>query len=228
MTHPFVTLGGVPASLVDSGVYDASEAAHLLAIHVEVVIRWSVPDRDGKAAIVAPSLEGAFSFVDLVSLAVAGELWRRDIREVDIRRGVEFLQRATGFPKPLAQQQVIETIATSGRSWVAKLKGGWYDLGKGGQGAFDEIVQLYLKSVDYDSVGAARLWRPAPFVVLDPRIQAGAPCVQGTRIPTATVAALLEVDRPDNVATDLDLELDMVLAAAEFEESLATGVGLMR
>ncbi len=216
----------MPTPLLDAGVYDAREVAHLLGQHPEVVVRWSVPDGKGRPAVVPPSLDRAFSFVDLVSFAVAGELWRRHVPEADMRSGVELLTRETGFDRPLAQRQVVEKLATCSVTLLGDLGDGWYDLGKGGQGVFEDIVRIDMKFIAFDELGVATRWQPNPRVSLDPRVQAGAPCISGTRIPTAVVAAMLENDPADVVADDLDLELALVLAAAEFEQGLAVGAGI--
>ncbi len=213
-------------TLIDAGVYDAQEVSHLLAHHVDCVVRWSAPDGKGRPAIVAPSLDRAFSFVDLVSLAVVAVLWDRDVSEADMRNGVVLLAQETGFDKPFAHQQVIEMLATCGTSLLANLRGGWFDIGKGGQGAFEEVIKLYFRSISYDDVGVARLWRPAPLVLLDPRIQAGAPCIEGTRIPTETIASMLDADSAASVGNELDLTSEQVEAAAAFEAALGEGRGL--
>jgi len=213
----------VGMTLVGSGVYDATEVSHLLAEHVECIVRWAAPDRHGTPPIVAPSLGRAFSFIDLVSLAVVSELWKRNVSETDLRHGAEYLRHFTGEAKPLAHRETVERLATSGTAWLADVEGGWYDIGKGGQGAFKEVIRLYLDKVSYDEVGVARLWQPAPLVVLDPRIQAGMPCIAGTRVPTETIAAMAEVDPPEIVAAELDLTVEQIEAAIGFESGLLAG-----
>ena len=91
---------------------------------------------------------------------------------------------------------------------------------------FEEVIRIDMKTIDFDDLGVAKKWQPTPTVSLDPRVQAGAPCIVGTRIPTAVVAAMLENDSAELVAEDLDLELALVLAASEFEHRLAVGQGL--
>ena len=61
---------------------------------------------------------------------------------------------------------------------------------------------------------------------MDPRIQAGAPCVTGTRIPTRTVVELLDGADPEDVALDLDISVEAVLAAERFQDMLGAGAGL--
>jgi uncharacterized protein (DUF433 family) len=210
-------------ALLGSGVYDAREVSRLLAEHVEAIVRWSAPDSSQRPAIVAPSLGRAFSFVDLVSLAVVSKLWKRHVSEVDLRLGVAYLREQTGYDKPLAHRSLVDLLATSGSALLVDLDGGWYDLGKRGHGAFEEVVRIYLKEVSYDDVGVAHLWRPAPMILLDPRVQAGSACVEGTRVPTQTIADMTETDSPQDVADELDLTVEQVRAAVDFEAGLLAG-----
>jgi uncharacterized protein (DUF433 family) len=85
---------------------------------------------------------------------------------------------------------------------------------------------LYLSRLSFDAAGVAMAWAPAPYVLLDPRIQAGAPCVAGTRIPTATIHALLDDESVDEVADEYGLTVEQVDAADKFEKRLEDGVGL--
>jgi uncharacterized protein (DUF433 family) len=171
-------------------------------------------------------LSRAFSFVDLVSLKVVSDLRRRKVSEADIRQGVMYLEELTGHAKPFAHRDVVELLATSGTALLVDIQGGWYDIGKGGQGASKEVVRLWLKRVSYDNAGVAELWRPAKLILINPAVQAGAPCVEGTRVPTGTIADMAAEDPVDVVADDLDLTFEQVSAAVAFERSLREGRGL--
>jgi len=52
------------------------------------------------------------------------------------------------------------------------------------------------------------------------------PCIEGTRIPTETIATMTEVDPPELVAQDLDLTVEQVQAAGKFEAALLEGRGI--
>lgn len=213
--------------VISRGVYDAHEVAHLLGLRsVDQIVRWSTKDSKGRPAIVAPTHARAFAFVDLVSLAVVAEAHVRGVVDEQIRQAVRFLEVEFSHERPLTHREVLEILATSGSAFVARLDGGWSDIGRGGQRAFDPIVELYLKTLSYDDVGVAAIWRPSPHVVLDPRIQAGAACVAGTRIPTTTIADLLEDQDPEQIAQEYGLTLEQVLAAERFEQRLDDGIGL--
>jgi len=88
------------------------------------------------------------------------------------------------------------------------------------------VVELDLKRIEFDDRGGPARWRPIDGVVIDPRIQAGAPCVAGTRVPTAVIGSRLVSEAPDDIAFDLGLALAAIDAAAQFEELLASGAGI--
>lgn len=213
--------------LVNRGVYDAQEVALLLGrVSVDTIIRWSAPNSAGQSAVVSPSLTTAFSFVDLVSLSVAVKLYERGVSDRHLRQGVSELTKRVGSATPFSRRDVLARVATSGTAFLWNEDGEWIDLGTGGQGTFKDIVVLYLKTVDFDPTGIAARWRPTLHVVLDPRVQAGAPVVEGTRVPTATIAELAEDQSLDEIAKEYDLPLAKVKAAVAFEATLRAGAGI--
>ena len=189
------------------------------------IARWAGP-AGRLSAVVSPSFERAFSFADLVSLRVAAQLREANVSDHDLRRGVAALRAHFGSERPLADQAILGRLATSGRSFLVDLGDGWVDIGHGGQGVFQSVVRLYLQRLQFNDAGQPNLWRPAHRVALDPRIQAGAPCIEGTRVPTATIADLLQSEDAKDIALDFDLSVEDVFAAAAFEESLERGVAL--
>lgn len=220
------TLELVVPSLLGCGVYDANEIARLLAESADRIVSWSTPDARGNPGIVQLVQERTFSFSDLVSFAIASQLRRRGVSDRHLRHGITELRRITGTEVPLARRSILESTGTSGKSLLANVGDDWVDLGRGGLGAFESIEQVSFKALDYDELGVARRWKPSPLVVLDPRIQAGAPCVEGTRVPTSVIASMLSDETVDVVADDLDLTADEVQAAAAFERALDEGWGL--
>jgi uncharacterized protein (DUF433 family) len=212
--------------LVGVGVYDAREVSFLLGAPSETIIRWSNPDKDGSPAMVQPYLASYFNFEDLVSFSVAFHIRRNGISEKNMRNGIEFLRQDWNSLRPLANQSIIENIATSGSSFLTKRGNDWIDIGRGGQGTFRSAVRIYLKNISFNQSGMASRWFASTGVVLDPTIQAGTPCIEGTRIPTSTILSLLRDESVEEVASDLELDRGQVEAARNFELSLAAGNGL--
>lgn len=212
--------------MLGKGLYDAAEVGRLLGHDAEWVVRWSTPSPHGPA-IVEPTFERMFSFADLVSFRVGSLIRERGVSDAHLRHGVETLRKRTGLDRPLASGAVIGRLATSGNSFLFDIGSGQFeDVGRGGQGVFQDIVKVYLERVSFDAHGDPQRWNPADGVVIDPAIQAGTPCVAGTRVPTATIAAMLRSADVEDVALDLDLSIEAVKQAEAFERQLAEGVGL--
>lgn len=203
-------------ALIGRGIYDPTEAARLVRVHPETLARWTT----GQRAIVTPAFDRFFDFEDLVSLLVVAELWRRNVPTAAIRRGVEALAGELGVSRPLAHIDAPERLATVGRAFFADV-GDWADAGKGLQLAFRPMVEPVLRPLEYDPSGMAQLWRPLPFVTATPIVQAGTPCIEATRVPTRTVHGLVRAgEAVDDIAFDLDVEIEHVEAALRFEGAL--------
>ena len=189
------TIGEIERPLLNRGLYDLTELSRLCQLHPEVVRRWTL-SHGHLPAIVTPSLNPYFSFLDLITVHVAEELHARNVLDDDIRRGVA-LMSAELADRPPAHRR----LATVGRSFFANL-GEWIDAGKGGQGAFLSIIKPVLKPIEYDPGDMAKLWRPV-VVWLNPLVQTGTPCVDGHRLPTRTLADMADMvdagDDPDVV-----------------------------
>jgi uncharacterized protein (DUF433 family) len=213
--------------LVGLGIYDASEISFLLGTSPERIVNWSLPDQRNLPPIVSPYLDSLFTFEDLVSFAVALHLHKRGISVKDLRNGIESLRRHSNLERPLANQSVIDVIATSGSSFLIQREDEWLDIGRGGQGTFNEVVRVYLKGITFDQIGVAHRWNAALGVVIDPTIQAGTPCIEGTRIPTSTIRELLEDESINDISDDLQVTSGQIEAARDFEEALASGRGLI-
>jgi uncharacterized protein (DUF433 family) len=214
------------ATMLNRGVYDGAEAARLLGVSPSQVIRWATPSAPGLAPVVAPMFDRAFSFTDLVALRVASDLHKRGVSDHDLRHGVAHLRGHFGTDHPLADKRILDVLATSGASFLAELGDGLVDIGRGRQGAFESVVRLYLRSIEFNGDGKPDVWRPPQRVVLDPRVQAGAPCLAGTRVPTATIAGLLDGESAEDIAADFGIRVEDVQIAACFEDGLVHGLGL--
>ena len=108
-------------------------------------------------------------------------------------------------------------IATAGAAFFGDL-GEWVDVGKGGQIAFQQAIRDYLKPVIYGENDLASVWKPHPRIIINPAVQAGAPCIEGTRVPTQLIAELAKYpeDYPQ-VAGDYRLTLTDLKAAVVYE-----------
>jgi uncharacterized protein (DUF433 family) len=203
---------------LNQGMYDVVEAAHLVRAAPSSLVRWASPTRKRKE-LVKPSLGTLYSFHDLISLMVVRELTNRRLSLETISAGIETLKRQLETASPLAHRE----FATVGKSFFAKSieHDEWLDVGRGGQSAFEELVTHDLRRIEYGPDLLAAIWRPVDRVWVNPRVQAGASCIDQTRIPTATIFQAVEKgDAPEDVAGDYDLDFADVSAALEFEQEL--------
>ena len=224
--HRASTVASMGSTMMGSGLYDATEVALLCGLAPDQVVRWSTATTHGDAPVNA-SFDRLFAFADLVAFTVARQVRENGVSDLHLRRGVTKLRSTWGVANPLASASVIDRIATSGDSFLAQLVDHDYeDIGRGGQGTFQDVIKVHLKRIEFDVTGRPTKWSPVEGVTIDPAIQAGAPCIDGTRIPTSVVAARAAAEPDDEIAFDLDLELRAVEIAVTFEQLLAEGAGI--
>jgi len=198
---------GGRSHLLNRGIYDGVDVARLIRRDPQTVAGWTKSSRSRRPLIVPQHGDRLFSFLDLVSLYVISELLRRKVPRGEVYRGGLFLAESLGTDRPFAHQAFADVSQ-------------WLDVGKGGQTAFEEMVTPILRPITYERSLAAR-WHPYPHIVVDPRLQAGTPVIEGTRVPTSTVLRYISSgEDPEEVADDLGLRPDQVLAARDFERQL--------
>ncbi len=204
-----------PSSYLGRGIYDVVEVARLIKRTRRRVEGWTRVGAD-KAPLLPGELDGIFSFWDLLSLRVIGELVERGVPRSEIARGAEYLAAELGTHRPFAHKG----LATVGRGFFASIKG-WEDVGRGGQQAFQIVVKPLLEPITFNDSGMATIWRPHICVWVNPEVQAGAPCVDGTRIPTGTLADLQGTGLGiEDLSDDYQLSPEQVQAAIAYETSL--------
>lgn len=208
---PAVAEAHKPGPLLGRGIYDIAEAARIVQRHPDTVVHWI----SGNDSLYQVELDHdrIISFLDLVSLWVISELIRHGVPKREIRRGGEYVAEKVGTEYPFAHQELV----TVGTGFFGKLKS-WVDVGKGGQESFQEVIGELLNPIEFGSDLHAFIWRPAQGVSINPSIQAGAPCIEGTRVPTRVVADLKGVgEHTDDIAEDLNLNRAQVEAALQYE-----------
>lgn len=211
------------AQVMGSGVYGPQEVSYLLSIDPRTIARWTRPSSDGRPALVEPTHGWAFSFLDLVSIAVIAVLMQRKVTPTGVRKTISYLQDRFDTPRPLARKDLVEALNTAGKSVLLDD----VDVAAGGQMAMVETVRLYVRPLVYGRNRLAKLWKPAPLIELNPTIQAGQPCIVGTRVTTDVVAGrLAQGERVADVAEDLLLNNRQVSAANRFEDRLQRRKGL--
>lgn len=207
-----------------TGVYDLAEASYLLGVSEATLAGWSRKTARGEPPLVPPTHGWAYSFHDLLSLAVVAVFYQRKVNRAGVRLTIEYLEKEYRVPRPLADKRVVTSLTTSAGHvmWQDRT-----DVTRGGQQVLVETVRQYLTPVEYGSDFLARLWRPARSVELDPTVQAGSPCIVGTRVTTDVVAARVAQGEPASaIAADLFVSTRQVTDAVRFENQLRDGHGL--
>ena len=219
-----------PSALGSGGIYDVPEAARYLraSLHGGVVyavqpakmLRWirrgvaspGLVDVDGRDLLIA--------FGDLVSLRIVVALRAAGVGWDKIDEAERWLREETGCERPFA----TETLWTGQGRVFADLRQRLIDASSAGQLAFG-MLRDYLLPVHgllFDAeTHMASSWEPASGVVLEPDVQFGSPCLKGTRIPTRTLAGMVEAgDSVEWVAAAYDISPDEVRAACDWESRL--------
>lgn len=216
MSEPAVgrVLRRLPFGL-DAGIYLQSEAALLTGLPSTTVRRWLQLER-GAADISAIAQQPLVSFHDLVSLRAVAALRRMGMHVSKIKKGADFMRRELGIKHPLAS----EDLKTDGVDLYFPEAHGLIAVTAAGQMAAQELVAAYLRDVKYKPLaGNHRLavsWEP-PGVRIDPLIQRGAPCVDGSRVEIALLKRYIDAgDSLEYLAELYELDVDDVRRAVSW------------
>ena len=210
------------APYLGRGIYDVAEVARLLRRGRSQIEGWTRDSRHRPPLLIG-ELGTFFSFWDLISLRVVAELITRLVPRAQIANGARHLAARLGTDRPFAH----EHLATVGSGFFAEIDGTWEDAGLSGQQAFSHMVEPLLRPIVFNDDHMAAIWRPAEGVWVNPAVQAGAPCIDGTRVPTRLVASLARA--PDeresghlaDVCDDYRLTSEQVQQAVDYEQQLA-------
>lgn len=212
-------------TLLGQGIYDLCELARLVGRSPDELTGWATSPRAGRTrrdALLIPRQGRLFSFYDLVTAVVTSEFRDRDVPLGKVRDARRFLSKRLEVEWPFAHVDGLKSLATVGRDIYFEDGTTWVDASKGGQAAFEAVVAPLIRRLEFDSEGMAAKWRPVEGVLLNPQIQAGAPCVDGTRLSTHFVLSLVEAgEAVEDVADDYDLPPEAVRRALAYEQTLA-------
>ncbi len=209
-------------TLLGRGIYDADEIARLARVPLRDVSRWaSSPSHGG--GLLFPVERRLFTFWDLVTAYVTGTLLERRVPLANIREARDHLHKVVDTRWPLAHFVVLEKLANVGQNvYFDEGDGRWFDATLGGQAPLDTVVEPLLHRLRFADDGLASSWRPEDGILLRPSVQAGAPCVEGTRVSTRLLADLVEQgEAPEDLADDYELPILAVQRALKYETGLA-------
>ena len=217
--------------LLGIGVYSLADIAQLIGRPIDTVKRWIV----GENPLYNVDNPIVLDFYDLISLWVISRLRKDGVPQKAIRVGREYLSNKLSIPYPFVHQK---GIATLGRSVFGRVEKWWINIGKDGQGAFRDIIEHNLKPVEFVSDELCsvyeqgfkpmefgddlivKAWKPYPGVRVDPKIQSGQPCLEGTRVPALMISDLVKKSGGEEwyelIASDYGLQEDQVKAAVDY------------
>jgi uncharacterized protein (DUF433 family) len=189
----------------DLPAYGLTEAARYLRVPKTTLRAWAFGQRTsgrGSFRNLIPARHrglGMLSFNDLVSGHILSALRGHHVPMQRVRKAIDYLKSETGLAEPLIDVK----FQTDGADIFVDHVGGTINASQSGQMALGPMLRAYLKRIEYDSGGVARLFpfirrydeavletiaAEPRFVVMDPRVAFGRPILAGTNIRTSVIA----------------------------------------
>ena len=200
-----------PDARMGTGLYSLAELSRYLRgrslpASSPKVLRWI------RAGLAASDHQG---------LLVVGWLRSNGVQLAAIRKAEAYLREERRIARPFATQEIftdgINVLYRANPSIADQLTAA----NRRGQEVLLRTLGDTLWGVAYDS-GLAVWWDIREHVRLDPAVQFGAPCLAGTRIPTAQLFALQDAgDTREQIAALFAQPRELVDEAIEFEAELA-------
>ena len=211
--------------------YAVWEAAHILKIPRTTLQHWvSGRDQFGRKTdplIILPDQQlKLLSFMNLVEAHVLDAIrYKHNVPLKNIRNGMAYLRDTFQSEHPLAEhafeeRRGIDLIIREGQNIL--------NISRGGQFAFKEIVEAYLRRIEYDlDKGIAAYLYPylkrhpkeledePKLVLIDPRVSFGKPVLVGVGVPTAVIA-----DRHDAGESVGELTKDYGCEASDIKQAI--------
>jgi uncharacterized protein (DUF433 family) len=161
------------------------------------------------------------NFTDLVRLRMIVLLRSRGIPHAAIRRAEETARELTRSQEPF----VTEQLWTSSTDIFLRFRETLVAASKGPQAVMAFMEEYFTPvhhGLTFGQGDVADSWRPTAGVLIDPKVQFGAPCIEGTRIPTEAVWALYQAgDSVDALAEMYRVKHREIEAAIAWETTLA-------
>ena len=225
------------ATLLSRGVYSLAEIARLIGRQNDTVKRWIT----GERPLYVVDNDIVFDFYDLISLWVVSRLRREKVPSIAITTGRDYLSEKLDTQYPFVHHK---GIATLGKSFFGRVEDWWVDVGKSGQSFFPDMIEQKLKPVifvdeelrrtyeqefkpmEFGEDQMAKAWIPYPGVRVDPKVQSGQPCLEGTRVPALMIADLVEKSGGESwyelIAEDYQLKKRQVKKAVGYGNLVRT------
>jgi uncharacterized protein (DUF433 family) len=159
------------------------------------------------------------TFKDLVSLRIIAAMRANGVKPREIAIAERELRHVFGWEYPFAMAE----LWTAKPDVFIKVRGILLSASRYMQYAmdfFEEYLQP-LHGLSFDLEGFSATWTPHPGVLLNPKIQFGEPCVQGTRVPTQVIWSFYEAgDTVDTLSGMYGLTKKQLEDAIDWERQL--------
>lgn len=220
-------------SAIFTGIYGIPEAARYLAItppltngnkvstaRLRYWIRTSIPQIKEP---VFPTRQRLITFLDLISMRMVAVLRSRNIKLREIRNTEAWLLKEFGIQYPLAshgfwtcdshiflkfEEHILLTASKFGQQAMTFIK--------------DWLREVEL-DMTFDAEELANSWLIYKGIRINPKIQFGEPCIDGTRIPISSLWSNFQAgDKPETIAKGYELSVSQVQYAIQWEQRLVT------
>lgn len=203
--------------------YRVGEAARYAEISPQTVAKWHThPGANRRSTLSTKEKGAALSYLQLIEVAVVASFRQAGVTLKKIKAAREYLSRQLEAEYPFAEYR----FKTDGRElWMdyAQFEAAAGDnkllaVSKSGQLAWTDIIGR-LQEFEYENDGLAIKWHLAgrkSRVLIDPKIQFGAPAVDG--VATWIFRGRWEAGEPiDEIADDFGVPNSAVVDALKFE-----------
>ena len=184
-----------------------------LASWIRHGLDWDDPRRVGPR-------DRVVTFADLVRLRMIALLRSRGIDYARIQEAEAYARELTHHPQPF----VTEPMWTHSSDIFLAVQEHSIAATRAGQIALPllhEVLEPAHHRMEFGADDVASIWRPEPRVSIDPRIRFGEPCINGTRVPTETIASLCSAgETAEGLARLYGLTSSDVQAALVWERRL--------
>lgn len=224
-----MTTNGIDPDLLEFSLYNYTEADYLARTSRGTAKRWLTGYRfrskSGKVVRrppVTPRPDDDFkgvSFIDLIELVAIGGLKDIGLSLLEIRSVVENCQKVFDTPRPLASLD----FKVGGKDVFVSHSGTLVEVLKGrGRRAWDEVLEPFLKTLDYYGELARRWWPLGKQAVIcvDPDYGYGFPVIHTAGVRTEIILERFQArDSREQIAKDFNVTELEVDDAIRFEAS---------
>ena len=183
--------------------------------------QWIRRGMDWEEPFRVSSRDRVITFADLVRLRMIALLRSRGIAYKAILAAEDYVRRLRGMPQPF----VSEEMWTARSDVFVRFTDELIAASQYGQLAFEDLMTEFLAPAHhgllFSAGGKPALWQPSPEVLIDPEIQFGSPCIEGTRVETRSLWSLNQAgDSLESLAEAFQLRNEQVASAIAWEKRL--------